>query len=136
MREELNSIIVNESEALSELISLLEQQSKLALEDNIIGLDGIVSKIDICNKKIAELEMKRRAITNGEDMSKIVAQCQDKELEQNYRKIKLLIQEAIVQKDFNMDFIKQGLNFTNKILSIINPDRIVKTYNSYGKMKR
>ena len=40
------------------------------------------------------------------------------------------------QKEFNMEQIKQGLHFTNKILNILNPDRGVKTYNAYGKMKK
>ena len=136
MKEKLNNIIVAESEALRELIALLDEQSNLAMKDDFIGLDAIVTKIDSCNKKIAELEMNRRAITNGEDMSKVVAKFQDEELNNNYRQIKLLVQEAMVQKDFNMDFIKQGLNFSNRMLSIINPDRGIKTYNSNGKMKR
>ena len=136
MKEKLNDIIVKESEALRELIALLEEQSNLGLKEDFVGLDAIVAKIDSCNKKIAELEMSRRAITNGEDMSKVVAKFQDEELDKNYREVKLLVEEAIVQKDFNMDFIKQGLNFSNRMLSIINPDRGVKTYGSTGKMKR
>lgn len=136
MKEELNNIIVKESEALQELITLLEEQVKLALEDKIMDLEAIVPRIENCNRKIAELEIARRGLTNGESLSKIIEDINDIELEENYRKIKLLVEAAIVQKEFNMEQIKQGLNFTNRMLNIINPDRGVKTYNSYGKMKK
>ncbi|MBC8062827.1 MAG: flagellar protein FlgN [Clostridiaceae bacterium] len=136
MKEELNNIIVKESEALQELIDLLEAQVKFALEDKIMDLEAIVPKIETCNKKIAELEMARRGLTKGEPMSKIINTAKDIELEENYRKIKFLVEAAIVQKKFNMDQIKQGLHFTNRILSIINPDRGIKTYNAYGKIKK
>ena len=136
MKEELNNIIVKESEALQELINLLESQVKFALEEKIMDLETIVPKIEACNKKIAELEMARRGLTNGEAMSKIVNDANDAELEENYRKIKQLVELAIVQKEFNMEQIKQGLHFTNKILNILNPDRGIKTYNAYGKIKK
>jgi flagellar biosynthesis/type III secretory pathway chaperone len=136
MKEELNKIIVEESEALQELITLLESQVKFALEDKIMDLEAIVPKIEVCNKKIAELEMARRGLTKGEPMSKIVNESKDVELEDNYRKIKLLVEAAIVQKEFNIEQIKQGLHFTNKILNILNPDRGIKTYNAYGKIKK
>ena len=136
MKEELNSIIVKESEALQELITLLEAQVKFALEERIMDLETIVPKIEACNKKIAELEMARRGLTKGEPMSKIVNDEKDIELEENYSKIKLLVEAAIVQKEFNIELIKQGLHFTNKILNILNPDRGIKTYNSFGKIKK
>ena len=136
MKEELNNIIVQESEALQELITLLEAQVKFTLEERIMDLEAILPKIESCNKKIAELEMARRGLTKGEPMSKIVNDAKDSKLEENYRKIKLLVETAIVQKEFNMEQIKQGLHLTNKILNILNPDREVKTYNAYGKMKK
>jgi len=136
MKEELNNIIVKESEALQELINLLETQVKFAIEDKIMDLETIVPKIETCNKKIAELEMARRGLTKGEPMSKIVNEAKDIELEENYRKIKSLVEAAIVQKNFNVEQIKQGLHFTTKILNILNPDRGIKTYNSFGKIKK
>lgn len=136
MKEQLNSIITQESNILEELISLLEEQSKYVINNNIMEMEGIVPKIENCNKKIAELEMQRRTLTNGSPMSKIVKDLKDAELEENYRRIKFLIEDAVVQKDFNIAQITQGLSFTNRILNIINPDRAVKTYNSYGKMKK
>ena len=85
MKEELNNIIVKESEALRELIVLLESQIKFALEDKIMDLELIVPKIEDCNKKIAELEMARRGITKGEPMSKIINEAKDITHEENYR---------------------------------------------------
>ena len=136
MKEDLNNIIVKESEALQELLTLLEAQSKFALGDRAMELEAVVSKIEASNRKIAELEMSRRGLTNGETMSKIVHEAKNPELEESYRKIKLLVEATIVQKEFNMEQIKQGLRFTNRILSILNPDRGIKTYNAYGKIKK
>ena len=136
MKEELNNIIVKESEALRELITLLEAQVKFALEEKIMDLETVAPKIETCNKKIAEIEMARRGLTNGESMSKIISDENDAELEENYRKIRLLVEATIVQKEFNTEQIKQGLHFTNKILNILNPDRGIKTYNAYGKIKK
>ena len=136
MKEELNNIIVKESEALQELIALLEEQGKLVLTDKVMDLEVIVPKIEACNRRIAELEMKRRGLTNGEPMSKIINEIKDDELESNYNNIRMLVENAIVQKDFNITQISQGLNYTNRILSILNPDRGAKVYNNNGKIKK
>ena len=58
------------------------------------------------------------------------------ELENNYYKIKNLLQEVVLQKDTNELLIKQGLSFTNRILNVLNPVRETKTYNAYGKVKK
>ena len=136
MKEQLNNIILQESRALEELIALLEEQSKYVLSNNVMEMEAIAPKIEGCNKRIAELEMSRRGLTNGVAMSKVVSDLKDEELEKNYRKIKFLIENAVVQKDFNLGQITQGLTFTNRMLNILNPDRAVKTYNSYGKIKK
>ena len=136
MKEQLNNILVQESEALEQLISLLEKQSEYALGNKVMDMEAVASQIGVCTKKIAELEMERRGLTNGEPMSKIVIDLNSKELEENYNKIKFIVEDAIVQKDLNIQQLSQGLNFTNRILSILNPDRSIKTYNANGKMKK
>ncbi len=67
-------------------------------------------------------------------MSEIVDEIGDRELEDNYRSIKRLLEETRIQKDTNDLLIKHALGVTNKILTILNPSRAPKTYNSNGKI--
>jgi flagellar biosynthesis/type III secretory pathway chaperone len=134
MREQLNHIIVKETESLNKLLDLLDEQHRMLLTNEIYDLEDIVSKIQLCNKEIAEREMERRRITAGASMSEIVKGFNDNELETNYRKIKKLLEEVVLQKDTNEMLIKQGLGFSTRMLSIINPERNSKTYNSYGRV--
>lgn len=136
LRDALNEIIIKEREALKKLLALLEEQHRLILKNDIFGMEAIVEKIQLCNKEIAEQEVERRKLVNGDGMSKIVNSIGDEELDRNFRSIKRLLSEVELQKDTNELLIKQGLGFTTRMLSILNPDRNVKTYNSYGKMRR
>ena len=136
MKKELNNIIVNEIDAVEELIKALELQHKCMAEKDVIGMDGCVANIEKCNRRIAEWETKRRQYTQGSPMSAIINEAENEELENNYRKIKKLLEEAKLQKDTNEILIKQGLGFTTRMLNIMNPDRTPKTYTAYGKMGR
>ena len=40
------------------------------------------------------------------------------------------------KKDTNDILLKQQLIFTNKMLNILNPNNELKTYNSYGTLKK
>jgi len=136
MKEELNNIIVKEIEAVEELLRTLELQHKCLAENDVIGMDGCVAKLESCSRQIAEWETKRRQYTHGAPMSTVVNEASDEELENSYRKMKRLLEEAKLQKDTNELIIKQGLGFTAKVLNIMNPDRTPKTYNAYGKVGR
>jgi flagellar biosynthesis/type III secretory pathway chaperone len=136
MSEKLNCIIVKETEALNKLLAVLEEQHALLLENNIFGLEAIVSKIQLINKEVAELEVERRKETAGQSMNIIILDFKDETLDKNYRAIKRLLSDIEVQKNTNDMLIKQGLGFSTKMLNILSPDRNTKTYNSYGKMKR
>lgn len=134
--EKLNTIIVRETEALKQLLSVLEEQHELLLQNNIFALESIVSKIQLINKEVAQLEVERRKETEGQFMSVIVSNINDESLDRNYREIKRLLSEIEVQKNSNDMIIKQGLGFSAKMLNILSPNSNTKTYNSYGKMKR
>ena len=136
MHKELNDIIINEAKALDELLKALEEQHGYIVKKDILGMERCVSIIEQGNREIAAWEVNRRDNTKGRAMSLVIEEEKNEELETNYRKIKMLLQETLVQKETNELLIKQGLSFTNRILGIINPDRSVKTYNSYGKVKR
>lgn len=136
MAAKLNNIIIRETQALSKLLSALEEQHGLLLKNDIFGLEAIVAKIQQINKEVAEIEVERRKESAGQAMSILVANLRDEQVDINYRNIKNLLSEIEVQKDANDMLIKQGLSFSAKILNILSPDRNTKTYNSYGKMKR
>ncbi|WP_127836350.1 flagellar protein FlgN [Clostridium prolinivorans] len=136
MKEELMNIILIEIEALKELLKILEKQHEFLLKSNAITLEGFISKIEDSNKKIAEIEIKRRQITKGRPMREIIEEIGDNDLDKYYREIKKLIEEVRIQKDSNELLIKQGLSFTNRILNILNPSKIPKIYNSYGQLSK
>lgn len=136
MKDELNNIITAETASVKELLDALDNQFQCILKSDARTMEQCVERIQQCNKKIAEFEVKRREITKGESIRKIVEEINDKELDNNFRNMKKLLQETIQQKDTNELLIKQGLVYTNKMLGILNPDRKSKTYNSYGKVGR
>jgi flagellar biosynthesis/type III secretory pathway chaperone len=136
LKIELNNIIVNEIAAISKLLEALEKQHSCLVKSDAITLESCVKEIEECNRAIAAAEVKRRELTKGRAMGEIVDEIGNRELEDNYRSIRRLLEETRIQKDTNDLLIKQGLSFTNKILSIINPSRTSKTYNSYGKVSR
>lgn len=136
MKAELNNIIVNEISAVKALLEALEKQHDCLIKSDAITLEGRVTEIEECNRLLAGWEVKRRELTGCRAMGDIVDEAGDKELEDNYRSIRKLLEEVKVQKDTNDLLIKQGLGFTNRILGILNPSRTPKTYNSNGKVYR
>ena len=124
--EKLKSIMLKEKDALEKLLSLLEEQHKLLLGNNVFELEGMVSEIQEANKVIAELEVERRKETAGKEMSEFVKESKNLELENIYRNIKRLLSELQLQKDTNEALIKQGLGFSTRILNILTPDRNTK----------
>lgn len=135
MTAELNRIIVEEYKALKALLEALDEQFECLAKRDALKLAAITEKIERISKEVARFEIERRKITNGQAMSKIVNELKDKELENNYRSIKKLLEQIRFQKDTNEMLIKQGLGFTTQMLNFLNPDRGPKTYNSYGKRR-
>ncbi len=136
MKKELNEIVINETEAVQKLLEAIEKQYSCLVESDAIVLESCIEEIEECNRSIAAWEMKRREITKGRAMSEIVDEIGDNALEDNYRKIRRLLEEVRLQKDTNELLIKQGLGYTNRLLSILNPSRAPKTYGANGKMYR
>jgi len=136
LKKELNEIIVNEIDAVENLLKALEIQHNCLVKSDAITIENCTAEIEKCNKDIAAWEMKRRELTQGRAMSEIINNIDDNEIHENYRKIKKLLEEVKVQKDTNELLIKQGLSFTNRVINILNPSRTAKTYNSYGKVSR
>lgn len=125
-----------EKESLRKLLNLLDDQYKFIMSNEVFKLEDVVGKIRICNKEVAEKEVKRRSVLNGASMKEVIYKSQNSDLENSYRDIKKLLQEIALQKDTNELLIKQQLSLTNRLLGIINPNRDIKTYNSIGKFAR
>ncbi|MBU3142351.1 flagellar protein FlgN [Clostridium sp. CF012] len=136
MMQKLNGVMIQEIEAVGVLLLVLEEQHGCIVVNDIFGMETCVGKIKEANKNIAHMEVQRRELTQNRAMTEIIEELKDAELESNYYKIKRLLQEVVLQKDTNELLIKQGLNFTNRILNVLNPARETTTYNAYGKVKK
>ena len=136
MEKMLLNIIIEEEKAIKELLNLLDKQFQNMAEEDVFALEAVVDEIKLCNKSIAELEVKRREVLKGASMKEFVENSKDKDLEEYYRSIKNLLELVVRQKDTNDVLLKQRLVLTNQFLRIANPSRDAKTYNSYGKVRR
>lgn len=134
MINSLIEILYKEQNALIELLKLLDRQHKSLIEKDVFALEGIVDEIRIANKVVAESEVERRRLIGSKSMKDLVLTSDNKELDILYRNIKKILHSITVQKDTNELLIRQGLSYTNRLLTIINPRREVKTYNSYGRV--
>lgn len=136
MKEALKEVISGEANKINDLLSLLEEQHECIMKNEIFELDAIVEKIQLCNKSVAEFEVKRRKLVGDNSMRELINSMQDEELDKSYREILKLLEDIKIQKDTNDVLLKQGLVFSTKMLNYINPHRGLNTYNSYGKVKR
>ncbi|MEW9093529.1 MAG: flagellar protein FlgN [Clostridiaceae bacterium] len=135
MKEKLNNIILEETKFLEKLLVALEKQHEYITKNEVFKMEAVVQEIQNLNVEIAKWEMERRNLTKGRGMLEIVEELGDSEIENNYRKIRALVEELKTQKELNEALIRQGLGYTTKMLQILNPDRSAKTYGAYGKMK-
>ena len=83
----------------------------------------MVGKIEKQNVEIAKAEMERRKLVGSNSMKKLIFSYKDKDLEDNFRKVKLVIENLKFQKETNSLLIKQGLVFTNKMLGVLSPKK-------------
>lgn len=139
-KKQLNQLMIIQIDTLSELLKLMEEQHSYIVKNDVFNMESMVEKIQNSNQKIANVELKRRELTKDmlkdKTFGKLIQQLNDKELENNFKNLRRLLEEIKLQKDTNELLIKQGLSFTNKMLMLLNPDRQAKTYNGYGKIGR
>ena len=136
MISELNKLMIIQEKELKDLLELLNIQYKMILQKDLFGLEGIVDKINECGKKIAKKEMERRHLIGESSISQIVNTSENEELKNVYYDIQNTVKNVIKKKDTNDIILKQRLMFTNKMINIMNPNREIKTYNSYGNLSR
>lgn len=136
MINNLIDILRDQNKALQELLVKLDDQHKLIMNKDIFGLEAIVDDIQLINKKIAELEVKRRKVLGSSNIKEVVESSNNKDLDYEFRAIGKVLHMVKLQKDTNEILIRQGLSFTNKLLEVLNPKKETRVYNSYGQMRR
>ncbi|MGL4761225.1 MAG: flagellar protein FlgN [Sarcina sp.] len=136
MLEQLKEIIRQEKAAVEIQLALLDKQNSLIMKNDPIKLEVIVEEIKSANKDIAEYEVAKRQLLNGENFKEFVFESGDKELEELFRDMRKKVDLLRLQNETNSLLIKQQLSYTNRMLTILNPNREAKVYNSYGKVGR
>ncbi len=136
MNEELIRLIKEQDSKLNDLLQLLENQRSMIRKKDAIGLECLVDEINDCSKKIAEIELQRRNLIGKISLTQYIEKQGDKILEEAYKEIRNTLDKVKERKESNEMLLKQELSFTARILAILNPDRNIKTYNSYGGLRR
>ena len=132
----IKEIIIKEKEELNNLLGLLEKQHAMVLAKDVFGLEALVDEIKAANKGVASMEMERRKIAGTKSMSLLVQESGDEEIDKEFREVKKLLEAIKLQKETNELLIRQRMSYNNQILRVINPSREVKTYNSYGNLRK
>lgn len=136
MNKKLTDVIKKEKEELGKLLKLLDAQYQSVMNKNVFELEAMVDKMKETSKDIAKLEVERRKLVGSDSMKDLVDLYGDEELDTEFRQIKILLEAIKLQRETNDLLIRQQMSFNNQILNIINPSREIKTYNSYGNLKR
>lgn len=136
MINELIKLMIDQEKDLQKLLELLDVQYNMIMKKDLFGLEGIVDKINECGKVIAKGEVDRRKLLEKNSISEIVKSSNNNELKQVYNSIQNTLKKVIAKKETNEILLKQQLLFNTKMLNIMNPNRNIKTYNSYGNLSR
>jgi flagellar biosynthesis/type III secretory pathway chaperone len=136
MIDELIKLMIDQEKDLQRLFELLKVQSDMVIKKDLFGLEGLVDKLIGVSKEIAKEELQRRQLLGERKLSEVVANSDNVELKEAYKKIGVTLKTVISQKETNEMLLKQRLVFTNKMLTIMNPDKGIKTYTSNGNLAR
>ncbi|WP_294153754.1 flagellar export chaperone FlgN [uncultured Clostridium sp.] len=121
---------------LGQLLVLLQVQKEMIMKKDAFGLEGLVDKLNDCSKKIAQEEVARRKMLNNGSIKEVVSNAQNEELTKVYNGLSETLQKVIFQKETNDLLIKQQISLNSKVLEMMNPNREIKTYNSYGNLSK
>lgn len=135
MKGELYEIMNGELNTVQELVEALDVQYECVVHNDVAGMQKAVDELEKVSKSLAAWEMKRRSMSHGKNMNDLVEELGDEALVEKFRSLRKKLNEAMLQKETNDALIKQRLGFATKMLTMMNPDRTVKTYNSYGKRR-
>lgn len=133
--KQIIDLLNRQEESLNKLLKLLDKQFDLIKKNDAFELEAIVDEINECSKEIAEAELARRKVMGKQKVSKYVESQNNEELTHAFEKLKNTLKNVQIKKENNDLILKQKISFNMKILSILNPDRRAKTYNSYGNLR-
>ena len=136
MIDELIKLMKDQEQDLKELLDLLEIQNEMILKKDLFGLEGLVDKLNECSKRIAKEEVERRKILGENNILEVVNSSDNTELKDMHKKIRNTLTYVLSQKETNEMLLKQQILFNTKMLNLMNPNRAIKTYNSYGNLSR
>lgn len=136
MVKELIELMQDQNNDLKELLELLETQYKMIMSKDVFGLEGLVDKINKCGKRIAQEEVQRRKLTGENSIREIVIESNDEILTSLYEDIQNTLNKVNSQKETNELLLKKQMIFNSKMIHLTNPNRDIKTYNSYGNLSR
>ena len=136
MLAKLKIVIRKEMGAVEKQLELLDKQNSLIMKNDAIKLEMVAEEIKVANRDIAEFEVEKRKLLNGQNFKEVIFQSGDAELENLFREMRKKVDLLRLQNETNSMLIKQQLSYTNRMLMILNPNREAKIYNSYGNMKR
>lgn len=136
MLNELIGLIKEQDNRLKELMELLQMQYEFIVNKNLFGLEDLVDQINDCSKRVAEVELRRRNLMGNSSLTQFVSEQNNEELKEAYENIKKTLDEVKVKKETNDILLKQRLSFNSRMLAILNPSREIKTYNSYGGLRK
>ena len=134
MNPELKLVMFEEKKLLQELLDLLDKQHEAIIAKELMTLEKLTEDIEAVGKSIAAIEIKRRGLVKEESFSEIIETSDDDHIKEVYKEIKSLLNNLEAQKSTNDTLIKQNLFFTNKMTSVIKPQKSAGTYDSYGKV--
>lgn len=121
---------------LVQLLQLFEIQKDLIMKKDAFALEGLVDKLNECSKKIAREEVARRNLLNNGSLKEFVYNAKNEELSKIYAEVSDTVHKVMMQKDTNEMLIKQQISLNAKVLEMMNPNREIKTYNSYGNLSK
>lgn len=134
MNPELKLVMFEEKKLLQELLDLLDKQHEAIVAKELMTLEKLTEDIEAVGKSIAAIEIKRRGLVKEESFSEVIETSDDDHIKEVYKEIKSLLNNLEAQKSTNDTLIKQNLFFTNKMISVIKPQKSAGTYDSYGKV--
>ena len=135
MKETLKAIMMEEINAVENLLKVLEDQHKHLFGKEPLLLEKDAELIKDASVEVAKVEKKRRNLFAGMG-KKEMFEMLDNEGREIYYKLDSTIHLCDLQRGTNDVLIKQNLMFTNKMLSFINPNREVNVYNGNGRLNR
>ena len=136
MVEQLINLMNNQNKHLNQLLQLLTIQYKLITKKDTFGLEELVGKMNECSKIVAQDELERRNLLGKSSLKNFVAESGNEDLQKAYYDVKETLNNITSQKETNEMLLKQQISFNMRIMDMINPNKEIKKYNSYGNLYR